>query len=254
MSSSTWTADALRSSAVRLSGRFWRIVEAQHRAATMKLTDSLDEQALLEQLIDDSKPPIPSDCAGLDYLLMTPFRYSPANPWGSRFRRPFAEGGVFYASDRPRTCVAEAVFHRLLFFAESPATPWPQNPAEYTAFAVDLQSDHAVDVAVLPAEDAEAILARQSYQAGQAFSDAARRGAIEIIRYPSVRDSEGGMNVAVLSPAAFAVKAPVDRQSWRIHVDRNGARAFCEAPRSSLGFGRDAFESDPRMAGLVWER
>jgi hypothetical protein len=30
---------------------------------------------------------------------------------------------------------AEMTFHRLLFFAESPGTPWPADPAARTAFA-----------------------------------------------------------------------------------------------------------------------
>ncbi|ABD05078.1 conserved hypothetical protein PA1030 [Rhodopseudomonas palustris HaA2] len=254
MSSSTWIRDALRSEAARLSGRFWRIVEAQHQSATMKLTDSLDEQALLEDIIEDTKPPIPPDCDGLDFLLMTPFRYSATNPWGSRFRRPNADTGVFYASGHPATAIAEAVFHRLRFFAESPDTPWPQNPAEHTAFAVLLESDRALDLATLPPPELAPLMRRDDYAAAQSFSDAARAAGADIIKYPSVRDPQGGANVAVLSPRAFHSKAPVDRQTWRIHFDRNGARAFCEAPRGSLAFGRDAFDADPRMRGFVWDR
>ena len=45
--------------------------------------------------------------------------------------------GVFYASETPQTAVAEMAFYRLLFFAESPDTPWPANPAEYTAFSTE---------------------------------------------------------------------------------------------------------------------
>jgi hypothetical protein len=37
-------------------------------------------------------------------------------------------------------------FHRLLFFAESPDTPWPPNPAEYTAFAAEYRSKKAIDL------------------------------------------------------------------------------------------------------------
>ncbi|MCG6205716.1 RES family NAD+ phosphorylase [Rhodopseudomonas sp. HC1] len=254
MSSSTWIRDALRSEQARLSGRFWRIVEAQHQSATMKLTDSLEEQALLEEIVEETKPPIPPDCDGLDFLLMTPFRYSAMNPWGSRFRRPNAEAGVFYASAHPSTAIAEAVFHRLTFFAESPGTPWPQNPAEYTAFAVELTSERALDLTVRPPHDIATIMSLQNYAAGQAFSEAARADGGKIIKYPSVRDPQGGANVAVLTPHAFGARAPVERQSWRIHLDRNGARAFCEAPRSSLAFGRTAFNADPRMSGLVWDR
>ncbi|HEY1229585.1 MAG TPA: RES domain-containing protein, partial [Ramlibacter sp.] len=37
----------------------WRGVEAQHRVATMRLVDTLREQDLLEQLLEQSKPPLP---------------------------------------------------------------------------------------------------------------------------------------------------------------------------------------------------
>ena len=112
MSSSTWTQDALRSSATALEGRCWRVVEAQHQVSTMKITDTLAEQTLLEDLLEDTKPPVPRDCVHLHFLLMTPFRYSATNPFGSRFRKPFAEHGVFYAAEHPATARAETAFHR----------------------------------------------------------------------------------------------------------------------------------------------
>ena len=52
----TWTPAALSSETRRLSGVCWRVVEAQHVVSTMALVDTLAEQALLEQLLDDSKP------------------------------------------------------------------------------------------------------------------------------------------------------------------------------------------------------
>ena len=42
---------------------------------------------------------------------------------------------VFYASETPKTEVAEMAFYRLLFFVESSDTPWPRNAAQYTANA-----------------------------------------------------------------------------------------------------------------------
>ena len=59
--------------------------------STMALVDTLEEQALLEQLLDDSKPSVPLECRGLHYLLFTPFRYGAPYPHGSRFR---AAGGT----------------------------------------------------------------------------------------------------------------------------------------------------------------
>ena len=40
--------------------------------------------------------------------------------------------GVFYGSATPATAIAELAFHRLMFFVESPTTPWPTNPGEFT--------------------------------------------------------------------------------------------------------------------------
>ena len=108
------TPGALRSERVALEGKVWRLVEAQHRVSTLKLVDDLAEQALLEEIIEESKPPVPPECRHLDYLLATPFRYGAAYPRGSRFRRAGRTLGVFYAAEAPRTAVAEMAFYRLL--------------------------------------------------------------------------------------------------------------------------------------------
>lgn len=220
----------------------------------MKLTDSLEDQAILEELIEETKPPVPPDCEGLHFLLMTPFRYSRQNPWGSRFRRPNAESGVFYAAEQPETAIAETVFHRLRFFADSPETPWPQNAAEYTAFSVEVHSERAIDLNAAAPDELAGILDPADYSAGQIFADRAREAGIELIKYPSVRATDHRANLAMLTPAAFARAEPIDRQTWRIYLDSNGGRAICESPNLSLAFARDAFNSDPRMSAFVWER
>jgi hypothetical protein len=254
MSSSTWTASELLSRATPLSGNFWRVVEAQHYVSTMKLTDSLEDQAILEELIEETKPPIPPDCDGLHFLLLTPFRYSGRNPWGSRFRRPHADAGVFYAAEHSETAIAETVFHRLRFFADSPETPWPQNAGEYTAFSVEVRSARAIDLMSVSMDELPDILDPLDYSAGQALSEKAREAGVELIRYPSVRDPDHRANLAVLTPAAFAKTEPTGRQTWRIYLDGNGARAICESPSLSVAFGRDAFSADPRMSAFVWDR
>jgi hypothetical protein len=57
MSSNTSTPAALSSDAHPLAGTCWRLVEAQHLISTLKLVDSVDEQLVLEDLIESSKPP-----------------------------------------------------------------------------------------------------------------------------------------------------------------------------------------------------
>ncbi|MEQ8514082.1 MAG: RES family NAD+ phosphorylase, partial [Chromatocurvus sp.] len=84
--------------------------------STLRLVDTLDEQSLLEDILEETKPPVPTECIGLHYLYMTPFRYG-SYPDGSRFRRAGKTPGVYYASESPRTAIIETAFHRLLFFA-----------------------------------------------------------------------------------------------------------------------------------------
>jgi hypothetical protein len=254
MSSNTWTQDALRSSASRLSGKCWRVVEAQHRISTMKITDTLAEQAVLEDLLEETKPPIPRECAHLDFLLSTPFRYSARNPYGSRFRRPNAESGVFYAAEQPSTAMAETAFHRTLFYAESPATPWPANASEYTAFSCAFKSSRVADIAKKPWLDDAGLYHLCDYSASEVFADAARASGFEIIRYKSVRDPKGLANLALLRCTVFTKPQPIERMSWKLHLGAQGTRALCESPRLSIEYDRTAFASDPRLANFRWDR
>jgi hypothetical protein len=254
MSSRIWTPDALSSERRRLTGICWRLVEAQHRVSTLKLVDSLDEQALLERLIEDTKPPVPPECRHLHYLLATPFRYGSVYPCGSRFRRAGITPGVYYASRTLDTAVAEMTFHRLLFFAESPKTPWPANAAEFTAFSVRF-GGAGIDLTAPPfSRDQAAWMHLTAYESCQDLADAARAGALNIIKSRSVRDPGGGMNVALLSCRAFAQSEPAERQTWRIQFAAYGAAALCEFPDARLEFTRAAFAADPRVATLNWER
>src|SRR6476659_10898077 len=140
MSLPTWTRAALSSERRRMSGMCWRAVEAQHRVSTMKLVDTLAEQSLLETLVESTKPPLPPGCRHPHYLLATPFRYGAPYPSGSRFRRAGLTPGVLYASKTSSTAVAEMSFHRLLFFADSPETPWPADAGDLTAFSVPFRT------------------------------------------------------------------------------------------------------------------
>ena len=46
MSSPIWTPDALLSEKRAASGKYWRLVEAQHQVSTMKLVDTVEESAV----------------------------------------------------------------------------------------------------------------------------------------------------------------------------------------------------------------
>ena len=254
MSSITWTRDALESSAISLKGRCWRVVEAQAFSSTTKITDTNEEQQILERLIEETKPTIPEECEHLDFLLYTPFRYSPY-PYNSRFRRAGSVEGAFYAADVVETAIAEKAFYRILFYLESPNTPWPSNPGEYTAFAAEYALARAIDLTHEPFVSKRALWTHcTDYTACLDFADVARGAAIEGIRYESVRDPHARPNIALFTCRAFIANKPVDQRTWHLHFSSFGVRAFCEFPPTKLSFDRSAFAADPRMASMRWDR
>jgi hypothetical protein len=254
MPSRTWTPAALSSERRRLSGLCWRVVEAQHVASTMKLVDTLAEQNLLETLLEGTKPPVPAECRDLHYLLATPFRYGAPYPSGSRFRRAGFSPGVFYGSTAAATAVGEAAFHRVLFFADSPGTPWPTVAGEYTVFSVKFRTAAAVDLTRPPlSADRQRWTDVTDYSACQDLADRARDAQVEVLRYASARVADG-VNLAMLTCKAFGARQPEERQTWRIDVGSNGVRAVCGFPEARLEFDRQAFANDPRIATLNWER
>ena len=204
----------------------------------------------MEDLVDATNPSVPSECQGLDDLLSRPFRSAPY-PKGSRFRRAGFTPGVYYAAEQPRTAAAEMAFYRLLFFAESPDTPWPANPLHCTGFSATVFSTAPSTSPSLPSVWRHPV----NYEPCQALADATRKAGAEILRYEAMRDPEvGGLCVAVLSCAAFAETRPRRFDTWRIGVSRTGVYAIRESLGAKIEFNRDAFASDPRVAAMQWER
>jgi hypothetical protein len=217
-----WTPSALASEARAAAGTVWRVVEHQFTVSTRRIVDTQAEQDLLEQLLEESKPPYPPGCEKLHYLLKTPFRYQPPNPYGSRFRRAHSREGVFYASEEPRTAMFEMSYYRLRFFAASPKTPFPRNGELLTAFSVRYATSRGIDLMVPPfSRDRKRWTDHNDYTATQALAAAAREASVETIRYESVRDAQpGGVNLALLTPQAFAVTAPTTQQTWTLFLSK----------------------------------
>jgi hypothetical protein len=237
-----WTAPALASERRRIAGQAWRVVESQARIATMKLVDNLDEQALLEAELERGKPTLPPACAGLHWLLATPFRYAPY-PYGSRFRRARQRDGCLYAAERIETAIAEDAFYRLRFLLDAPGATQPANPLERTAFSFRVQTEAAIDLTQPPLDADRALWTDPiDYAACQTLADTARAAGVSLLRYASVRDPAAGANWAVLDCAAFVPRQPdirqiVQYQTWRYMLRPDRIEAVCEMPPAALAFG-----------------
>ncbi len=217
MSCITWTPAAVASEGRPWRGNVWRAVEAQHRVSTLRLVDTLREQAQLEQLLETSKPALPATATPLHYLLLTPFRYPSHHPGGSRFRGA-TDTGVFYGADERRTACAELGYWRWRFLQDSPALPCLTS-LPHTLFQSEVAA-LTIDLTQAPfARDAAQWTASQDYSACQQLGAGARVAEVQAIRYQSVRDPGQGRCTAVLTPAVFTA-APLVEQTWRLAVTR----------------------------------
>ena len=247
-----WTPDVLQSKASPFNDKVWRLVELQSKSVTMRLTDTLDEQALLEDIIEETKPRFPPACDGLHFLLCTPFRYEPYEH-GSRFRRAHQRDGVYYCALQEHTAVAESAFYTLLFFVESPQTSLPAQGVERTAFQAAIKAGKAIDLTnALFKRKAAQWTNLSDYSACQDLADIAREAAVEAILYQSVRDPEQGLNVALLTPSAFSSKKPLaaSTRTWRFHITRESVRALREFPQETIEFPKELWADDPRLQNI----
>lgn len=222
MSSGTWMPRAVRSEAQPWQGRVWRVVEAQHQAATMRLVDTSEEQLVLERLIEEGKPPLAPATEGLGYLLATPFRY-PGREEGSRFRGP-NDPGVFYGALAVQTALSEVGYWRWRFLQDAPEVG-QIDPVVHTIFRVSVKTRHALDLRGSTRDGQEAVWADpDDYAGSQALARRARAAGTDAIVYPSVRDPAGGVCVAVLHPRAFAARqAEPETQTWHLAVKPDAA-------------------------------
>jgi hypothetical protein len=193
-------------------------VEAQHQVSTRKLVDSADEQVLLEELIDRAKPP-DMTAGKTHYLLATPFRYPPLRH-GSRFGTRH-ERGIWYGSETRGAVFAEVAYYRLLFLEGSHAD-LETLTTQLTAFRVSARSSSGVDLAAPPFDKhRRAIASPVKYAESQALGAAMRKAGVELVRYPSARDPDSGVNVAAFTPAVFGRAKPRDFETWNCTATRD---------------------------------
>ena len=214
-----WTATALSREAHWRQGAVWRVVEAQHRASTRRITRTLADQNRLEDLLEETKPPYPPAAQHLHYLLKTPFRYHPPRPHGSRFRPPHAPWGVFYGSEARRTAMAEFAYHRLRFFLRSRGTTRPRPEERLTVFQAGYRARRVLDLTRPPLSDDHADwVDGDGYAATQQLAEAALEADVQLIRSQSARDPGRGGNISVFDPGVFHPPEPELLESWSLHL------------------------------------
>ena len=203
-----------------LACKAWRVVEGQYTSSTRKLVDSLAEQAILEDLLEENaKPPMPEmDCTqSLHYLLTSPFRYKTC---GSRFGHQH-EIALWYGSLELKTCFAEIAFYRFAFYAATVGQLKKNTAVKHTAYQASVRSQRSVALDAVPfTQYRQQLSAPDSYADTQPLGTAMRAAGIEVFSYASARQ-KGGHNIGVFTPAVFEPQQKIDAsfQQWLSYTD-----------------------------------
>lgn len=245
MSSSIWMQCEGDSRKQSIEITAWRVVEAQHQLSTRKLVDSAEEQILLEEMIESSKPPAIA-AHQLHYLWSTPFRYPPLRH-GSRFGGRY-EMGIWYGAEQLETAFAEVAYYRFVLIAGTTAE-LGMLTTPLTAFTVNVRSASAIDLTVAPFADFQSDISSPiAYGASQSLGTAMRASDIEACRYVSARARARGTNVAVFTPDVFRKVRPRGFETWQL-VSTNDVVEFSKT--DYFGRGRFGFERTEFLVGGV---
>lgn len=234
-----------------MQGEMLRVVESQEQVATTALVDDLAEQALLEGMLDASKPARRPGTERMHDLLATPFRYPPLG-YGSRFGRRF-EPSLFYGARRERTALSETAYYRLVFWTAM-AEPPPSGRllTQHTLFSVRFRSKRSLRLQDVPCDDHRPdLIDPADYRVTQALGSAMRSAGVEVFSYLSARDPEQGLNFALFVPEALVSRKPLAQQSWLCET-RAGRVSFrpglgMEMPSAVLAFATEVFCVDGRF-------
>lgn len=214
-----------------------RMVESQESIATNEIVDTLEEQALLEALLEKSKPNLPNAALGLHYLLATPFRYPPLK-WGSRFG-VLNERGIFYGSLETRTLLHEVAYYTFVFL-NGLLSPLPKPlKTRHTQFSVVLQADRAVLLNNPKFDDIQSRLRHLSdYTFTQQLGSHMRAVGVQAFLFYSARDPDNGLNAGVFDPSCFTGQEPRGEREWFCQVDQSADEItfYCPATKQSAQF------------------
>jgi hypothetical protein len=197
-----------------LRGSVLRLVESQEQVATSSLVDSAAEQALLEQILERSKPAPPSGAESMHYLMQAPFRYPPL-AHGSRFGSRF-EPSIFYGSRREDTVLAEGAYYRFWFWRGMSRAPAEPLRTQHTVFKAGVRTLQGLRLQDPPFDRfAETLRHPSDYRETQALGAAMRAAGVSAFEYLSARDPDAGLNVAVFHPSALLPRDRIlAREEW----------------------------------------
>jgi len=204
-----------------IKGGGFRLVESQVKVATTEIVPDLYDQALLEDMLDSSKPRYRTGTNGLHYLLSTPFRYPPL-AHGSRFGSRF-EPSLFYGGTTEYVTLCESAFYRFFFLLDNLNGPLHEKlQTQHSLFEFQYATETGVQLQQPPFTANQPQLRNPvSYDETQALGAAMRHEGVACFEYTSARDPAAGTNVALFEPDALACTRPLSEKHCLCQTDKN---------------------------------
>jgi hypothetical protein len=224
-----------------ISNELIRVVESQEQKATNSLVDDLEEQSILEEMLEETKPAIPDGADRIHYLLVTPFRYPPLKH-GSRFGTRF-EPSLFYGSHALNTAFSETAYYRFLFWlGMSDPPPSGKFITQHTVFSVEYATEMGLKLQEAPFSSFEEILINPvDYSVTQKLGGKMRASGIEAFEFKSARDEAHGLNAALFTPDALTTDMPLYQQQWICHTDSDSVSFFSTAVEGVYKYEFDSY-------------
>lgn len=228
MTDAVWSTDWFLGGVALKAMKAWRGVEAQHVVATMRLVDTPAEQAMLESLLETSKPAAPAMKTSKHHLIFTPFRYRPQHP--SRFRKS-GMLGLWYGAEELYAACAEVAYWRHRFVMDSAGLAQGDVMTAHTFFQAAIDGA-AIDLMAAPWAAARAAWTHGSdYTHTQAVAEASVAHGGQWICYESVR-APGHRCAAVLDVQALDIVANGStQQTWHCKANRQAVMLVREQER-----------------------
>ena len=226
-----------------------RVVETQEYAATTGLVDDLEEQDMLEQLLDEVKPPYREGTQALHYLISTPFRYPPLQ-YGSRFG-DITIPSYFYASEDVDTALAECAFYRFVFLNDITEPYGKSITSEHMSFSVHISSSFMSDLTLVSSKEITALLTSPSHylftqQLGKTLT---QEHGTTVLRFYSAR-ANNGINIAITEPHVITSAKPENNVNWICHTTAEKI-SFTSHGYRPISFAKETFLVDEELPRLA---
>lgn len=225
----------------RLDGVVMRLAEQQGAQATRRITESLEEQAWLEDFLETSQPDLPDaqEYPVRHRLLLTPFRYP--RRYGSRFSKPWGRG-LFYGSRSRLGCLLEGAYDELVF-QNGPEQPFPGRSAmRKNLFHVNVRTERGLQLQQQRSKALQRCLRDPvDTRCAQATGHRMREAGIEAFEYHSARSPDDVVQFGAISCCVFQ-STPFDQVDVQVESHTEGVVFRCLDDNSVWHFQRRQFE------------